>query len=398
MYKYFNLFIIVLFVACNSSKDLINVQKIKNLDEYNQTGIIYNLPKSKIFVVVEVNKIVENKGPYSEFTQKYLGSLKNTVSENKTTFQIADISFHTVPIPDTSCIFVINSNENGLLYGIHQSEEGFLYSINMPEIDPINFDFDVFGNSNNKKDSEKLTFNNLTSEKNYKVVYDTIYREEVYDTIIRKIPILKKNVILKTPEEQAKDLADQILLLRDDRAALLVGEGDSDFLPEGEALKLMLDGLDKLEKEYLSMFMGKIDTIKHTYTFSYIPGNNDFYKKIVLFKFSQKSGVLPADNLYGIPVYLELKADEYIQIVKKYQHTQFLYEKVEKVENKAGLYYRIPQKALFSILFNSQIIAQKAYMVPQLGTIEALPAETFKKDVKIEFYSNLGSIKKIEVD
>ncbi|MBN2891645.1 MAG: DUF4831 family protein [Bacteroidales bacterium] len=400
MNKYlFSLVLLVAFFsACNSTKNLFQVQNINNLKKYTSTGLIYNLPKTKIFVEVEVLKIVQSKGPYADYTQNYLGSLKNSVTENKTEFEISNVAFHSVPIPDTLNTYVLNTTDLGLLYGFSQTKEGFLIALNSPEVVYENNNFDVFGANNQNKKSEKLTFNVLTSDKNYKVVYDTIYQEEVYDTIIRKIPILKKNVILKTTEEQAKDLADQILVLRDDRAALLVGEGDSDFLPDGDALQIMLDGIDELEKEYLSMFVGKIDTIRYTYTFSYVPDENVFYKKIILFKFSANSGVLPADNLYGTPVFIEINADNYVQNIRSFQQNQFLYQQMEKIKKNDGLVYRIPESAVLRVLYNSQIIAQKSIFVAQLGTIESLPASLFEAgDVKIEFYPELGSVKKIEI-
>ena len=386
----------MLFSACGTQKDVVQVQNITKIDSYNPTAMIYNLPKTKIYVVVEVEKIIRSKGPYSDFTEKYLGSLNNVVKENNSSFQISNINFYSVPIIDTAQTYVVSSSNFELLYGLNMTRDGFLISLNDNSITIDNQNIDVVRKNNLDNNVENYTFDILTSDKNYKIVYDTVYREEVYDTIIRKIPILKKNVILKTPAEQAKELADQILTLRDDRAALFVGEGDSDYLPEGDALQIMLAGIDKLEKDYLSMFVGKTDTVKYTYTYSYVPNENEFYKKIILFKFSENSGVLPSDNLFGTPVFFEIVADNYSENIKNYQKKQFLFEQMNKVKKSSGLFYRVPERVSIRILHNSHILSYKSIFVSQLGAVESLPSELFNnKNLKIEFYPELGSIKNI---
>ncbi len=387
----------IFMFACNSQKDLLEVQNINKIQNYRPTSIIYNLPKTKIVVVVEIEKIIQSKGPYSDFTDKYLGSIKDVVRNNSTEHQISNINFYTIPIPDTSHTYVVSASETGFVYGFNLTKEGFIISLNDPNISYDNSNFNVWENNGNNNNIKNLAFNVLTSDKNYKIVYDTIYREEIYDTIIRRIPILKKNVILKTPEEQAEDLANLILTLRDDRAALFVGEGDNDNLPDGDALQIMINGINQLEKEYLSMFVGKTDTLKYTYTYSYIPEPNIFSKKIILFKFSKNSGVLPSDNLYGVPVFFEIIADNYSQNINDFQQQQFLFEEMKKEKTQKGLYYRIPEKASIRVLFNSRIISQKSIFVAQLGVVDALPASLFNDNIKIEFYPNLGSIKNIKV-
>lgn len=388
--------ICILLFACKSNKNIIDVQNVNVRLKYSPTGLFYSLPKTKIIVVVEVEKIIKNKGPYSEYTKTYLGAINNVIEENSTVWQIASIKFYDIPIVDTSNIYVVNSKNYALNYAFNLTKEGFLVSYNNALQNSYEFDLEIEENNYLSEKGENSSFNILTSDKNYKIIYDTIYREEVYDTIIRKIPILKKNVILKTPEEQAKDLAEQILLLRDDRNALLVGEGDSDYLPDGEALTMMLKGIEELEKNYLSMFVGRTDIIKFTYTYSYIP-EKESVNKIMLFKFSEQNGIYSTENLTGTPVYLEIVSENNTQNIFNYQKSIKNYESLKKIKYNKGIYYRVPEKALVKVNYKNFILAQKNIFIPQLGTIENLPAQLFKNNnLIIDFYPNLGSIKKIE--
>ena len=200
MYKIIIGAIFLLFISsCGSSKKYIETQNINDSDGNFSTGLIYNLPKTEIVAVVTVEKIIQSKCPFAEYTQKYLGSLKNVIHENETKFKIANVNFYSIPRVDTLNTYCIGSINDGFLFGINQTYEGFLVSINEPDITYQKENIDIFSDNSNDSKSENYSFNILTSDKNYKIVYDTIYKEQVYDTLIRKIPILKKSVILSSP-------------------------------------------------------------------------------------------------------------------------------------------------------------------------------------------------------
>jgi len=394
--KLFFFIFLLVFLACKSTQPVIQTNKITQDKEILKAGLIYNLPKTQVIVKVHILKIIQNKGPYIDFSEKYLGQLTNVIKQNQTIWDISNIEFQTVPIVDTANTFIISNSQDYSFLPFKLSKEGFLLSYNNNNIEYDDKKYDFANNNNNTKNNENFSFVLVSSDKNYKIVYDTIYREEVYDSIIKKVPILKPNLVRKTKGEQAKELADKLVILRDDRAALLVGEGDSEYLPDGDALKLMLDEIDKLEASYLSMFIGKTDTLKYTYSFSYIPTENDVDKEITIFKFSKNNGMLAADNFYGTSVVLEINSDNYSNTIKNFHFQQYMLKKDIKKKEKAGLYYRIPQKVNISVKENGKVLAEQKVYISQLGTVEFLPENLFGNDqLKIEFYPHLGSIKSI---
>lgn len=391
----FSLAILFLF-SCKTSISVIETCKSNEVNKIIPLGIVYNLPQTMVYVKLEVNKIIKTEGPYSEFTEKYLGSLNDVVDQTNTSWSISKINIFSSPITDSSNTFIVY-NTKGISYlPIKLSRGGFLISYNSNGIEYNEANDDYFGNNLNSNTKENFSFSVVSSDKNYKIVYDTLYSEQIKDSVVHKIATLKPNIVQKSNEEQAKELADKINILRDDRAALLVGEGDNDNLPDGDALKLMLLEIDKLEASYLSMFVGKIDTIKYTYTFSYLPSKNDINKNIVLFKFTKNSGVLPFDNIYGTPVSMQIFSDNYTNSINLFNAQQ---EKLIKENNKelnSGLFYRVPQKTKIIIKQKDQIIGQDDIYINQLGTVESLPKDLFGNEkLKIEFYPELGSIKSI---
>lgn len=388
-------FAILLLFSCNSSKEIIDVQNINSLTSNYQNNFVYSLPKTKIIIVVQVEKIIQNKGPFADFTDKYLGALNNMIKQNETFWNISDVSFLSYPVIDTLNTYVIGSSEN-IFLPLSLTKEGFPIAYNDSSQNYQFKQLDLNSSGLNDDHSKNLSFNFVSSDKSYKVTYDTVYKEEVYDTIIRKVPILKPNLVKKTPEEQAKELADRITVLRDDRAALLVGEADNDNLPTGDALKIMLSEIDKLETEYLSMFVGRSDTLRYTFTFSYTPENNVYQQSVILFKFSQNSGLLPADNIYGTPVYFKISSNNKSSNISNYNYNSNLLAQVSRKTLNKGLFYRIPQQATVKLVFNSQIISEKNMYIAQHGTVQFLPANIFKNpNLKIKFYPELGSIESI---
>jgi len=388
-YSFFILLLI--FFSCRSN--FIDVERPTKDTPLNKEGIFYVLPLSKIIVEVEISKIIKTKGPYVNYTEKYLGKLSNVIRENNTTWELNNISFHSVSVPDSQNVFYLTQN-TGTPLPVKLTKEGFLISYNCDEEYTSN-DYKFFKNNTYNNSELNFSFDIISSDKAYKIKYDTIYKIQTYDTIIKKIPILKPSIVKKTIEEQAEELADKITILTDDRAALLVGEGDNDYLPQGAALKLMLNQIDNLMASYIKMFIGQTDTIHYKYYYTYTPTKDDINTDISLFKFSINSGVLPVDNLFGEDVILKFSSISNLKSIEDYTTLHNFYFTSDKPKNK-GLYYRIPQKVKLQVLYKNQILAENSMLIAQLGTVTFLPAKMFNNEnLKIKFYPDLGSIKQI---
>ena len=390
---------IILFIitSCSSKKNIVNVKNINNVKKYTENSLIYALPRTVIVVDIEVSKITKRKGPFSSYTEEFLGSIKNIVKTNSTEWVISSINFRTYPIVDTNNIYVISSKQSSIIDLINLTPEGLLQSINSnknQEVDLKRKEENTIIINDNKY---KLSYGELSLENTYKEVYDTIYRIEKTDTAEIKIPVVKKNLVRKSIKEQAKDLAEEIFILRDDKNALLVGEGDSEYLPEGDALEIMISGIEKIEKEYLSMFIGKTYKENFHYKFEFTPGESNIQKQTILFRFSSQLGILSTDDIRGTPVILQLDSKQSTLNIKKFSEQQYLFKRIEKKKNRnTGIYYRMPEQSTAKLLLEKKILAQKDILLAQYGTILSLPAKLFlENNYEIEFYPNYGSLKKI---
>jgi len=389
--------IIFLISSCTSKKVVFTVENLKDVKNYKENPLIYSLPKTVISIDVEVTKKVYKKGPFSDFADTKLG-ITDVISKDKVEWTISNVEFQTFAKIDTTQIYVINSNNPNFSNFVNLSKEGFLISFNKA-VGTYYSDIEVDDNMVVDDELEtSLSYSDVAIKKNYKEIYDTSYNEVAEDTSFIKVPIVKTQTIQKTVAEQAEELAEQIFRLRDDRSALLVGEGDGNNLPEGKALETMLKNLDNLEEQYLSMFIGKTFTTKQNYHFEYIPSDNQIFRQEILFKFSDSEGYFPATSLKGKPVFLEIESEIYTSVFNNFNNNQTLIKRVEKIKNQnSGVVYRIPEKTKIKLKYLDKEINSEDILISQYGVNMRLPVYLFyNTDYSIEFYPKYGALKSIE--
>ncbi len=391
------LVLFALLTACNVQEFYVNTTKLTSEDYYNPQAFVYYLPASEVVVDIEAVKVVENKGPYADYAKEFLGDLANLITENKTYWKLSNIKIGTTPVRDTNSIWKVVSTGD-LPYYLQLTPEGFPVSINSDlEYDNHGFLTQSYLDRSKKTDSTETL---LIVDQGYKEVYDTIFKVETYDTIQRTVPIIEKRLIKKSRRDQARELADKIFTLRDDREALLVGEGDSEYLPDGDALRIMLEGIDKLEKEYLAQFIGRVDQTIYHYRFRFTPQpTNDVIQKII-FRFSPKYGVLPADDLRGDPVILEIQSFNTTEKIAGFYSQMPAAIDIVSGDNvlSNGFVYRIPEKVRVQVKQDGKVLAEREVLMAQFGTYGFLPAKIFNSSMRVEFYPDLGAIKSIEAD
>ncbi len=383
-----------LFTSCSRQLDLavVNAHQVKS---YMPQYIAYYLPKTKLSLELQLTKISEQKGPYADYADEFLGSNENIIKHNHTYWQITDIKIKTTPIRDTNNLWFI-TGKTLQAYNVHITQDGFLASINKaPEQQySLSWQEEKFVEQSKYK---SVTQNLTTVDRGYKEVYDTIFHVQEFDTTQRVVPVIKKRLIKKSPREQAQEIANEIFTLRDDRTALLEGEGDSDYLPDGQAIKVMISGLDKLEKQYLSLFVGRVDKTSYHYKYVTVPDIKNYLTKAMIFRFSPQYGLLPITDMRGKPIYLEIETFGTTKPLKNFIKSQDLLRRIEKLPYYKGIAYRVPEIAMVRILLDNKLLAQKQILLPQAGTIARLPIDIFRqKNIQVEFDPHTGAILSID--
>ena len=349
MKNYFALTLLFLTLTLSIKSQTSVVPFDTNKDYLN--GIIYSLPKTELNIIVTARHTIEKPGPFYQYAERYLAT-KDIITINNESWTIENIDIQTTAIADPNRTFQVAIDNKGIANNISFYKENIIAGVN------IEF--------NNAKNSDNLI--NLDNiDKTLSFDYSALNEEALIATSIPKM---------------AEMVARQIYHIRESRTALLTA--DIDQLPDGKALKTMLNQLEKEEEELIAFFVGK--TISYTVTKTYNITPDDDLKHHVIARISTSEGLTDANNVIGEPIY--------INIAGSYYNAPLSDPKQEKAPK--GFYYNVPGKATITVEcpdFNTQ----KTLPIAQFGYTTNLNATlTNNKTAKITFNPELGTIISIE--
>ncbi len=379
--------------SCGTQKKYIRVENINSVNSLKDNPLIYSLPKTALSVKVTAVNEVSVRGPYCQYAQKYMGT-DDIINANSSTWKLGKIDISSYPIQDSSRTFIVETNYP---CSMNFSPEGFLESVNTkPDFQEQNYrNSNTLSNISSDDIASRRKFQDMNVNR-YETVFDTVLHVVDADSIFTTVPSAKKNLIRKSLEEQAQELANQIFVLRDDRNALLKGESDGKSLPDGDALKYMVDQLNKLEESYMSMFIGKKIKIEKTYIFDLVP-KSESKQQEVIFRFSPEYGVVPKESAKGNPITLEITDLHDNTIISKYNHKQkSMQQKSGSATQANGLAYLTNAYATVRVMQKANSLSEKTININQFGKVRYLPSSLMKnEDFKLILYPQTGTIKSL---
>jgi len=107
-------------------------------------------------------------------------------------------------------------------------------------------------------------------------------------------------------------------------------------------------------------------------SFDVVPQAGNDKHIYVAFRLSETQGLLPASNMSGRPIILELTLDE----GAKGTTIQQAAAAAAGRSRSQMIYYRVPATATARILDGQQVLLQTRVPVYQLGTVRSFPIET----------------------
>ena len=326
----------------------------------NNYGVVYNLPLTQLNFKLKIVKKTYKRGAYYQYARQYL-NIDNPIMEDKVVYELESITVENVGIPNKHNAYLIDFKSNSLEPFVYLTEEGLICSINhdAPAIP--------------QKEAE-----DKPAAAPKEVDAQTLLTEEV--------------LLAGSRAKQAELIAKQIFALRLSRTDILTGEADN-MPPDGQAYQLVIDQINMQEKSLVALVAGSVDTEHITSTVPIIPGLEDIDRE-VHFRFSEKLGLLNADDLAGEPIYLTLlnkTPEPEIELSEK--EARRLAQKFSR-----GVIYNVPSKAQLIVNYKNTTLLNTEVDVVQYGSQDVLTREMFdsrKQPIKVEFYPHLGAIKQI---
>ena len=331
----------------------LTVQPVSGEFKPTTNGFFYSLTRTLVEVNLELKRNIYIPGPYCEFAAQFLG-IEGVQLQRKEEWTINTESINSFMERDPDRIFYAGFSSGNLMVPelLTLTKNGLIFSpaatfpAGSGRINDIS----------NMKDT--VWFTDLSMDYFYTQKTDTLYKTVLRDSMFLRIPVYKKEELQKSDELKAKEAANTIIKLRKRRFKLLSGQYN--FITEGAALEVTVRELNKMEREYLSLFLGKHYTDEHKYRKYFIPSLKS--EPQVLFRFSKEQGILPAEGNEGSPV-----------IISVTRENDNVLNEINVTPAENSLYFRIPENAIIELTLNNISLEEKRIAVYQFGRIQVMP-------------------------
>ena len=344
-----------LAIALMALPKLASAQKNADPEGY----LTYSLPSTSIVLEVEAVQERFHVGPYAKYAEKYLGIKAR--QKDETSFQLTEIKMTPLLEADQSRRYTVNVKKG-------QIDATFL---KLASVGLISFSDAKFGDESvwrfpTETQSDfagKGVSSNLTSQS------ATLYRSDSKTSAYDKVAVRQDMLVEKTLEQRAAETAEMILKLRKQRLQIVTGDTDATY--SGEAMGAAIAEITRLEEEYMMLFAGYSEYQTQKMRFEVIPDAANESNLYVAFRLSDTTGLVPADNLSGKPVIMEI-------VPQPFADTAVTLEE-EKNKKEVLAYYRIPAVCTVRLMDGANLLLQSRMPIYQLGRESSLPVNVILK-------------------
>jgi len=215
-----------------------------------------------LMIHIDYTITTRSAGPYANYAYKYLG-LMNVATEDSISATISSIQISSKQEADPEFYYRAKFSCNFPVSVIRDlSSKGFIY-------DPLHSDYSPVSPSALPSGNQTSSFRDLSVKNFYYEQTDTLYKIILRDSVFVRLPVLKNSLHTKNSDEKAREAADLIIRLRNQRLNLLVPEDPEDM--DNIPAEVLLKHIDQMEERYLTLFTGITRTEKRSELFCVIP-------------------------------------------------------------------------------------------------------------------------------
>ena len=324
--------------------------------------VIYSLPSTSIMLTVTAEKENFVAGPYAQFAQKYMGSEARTEDAVTYTLKSIDLAPYLEADPSTRIALNLSGKGTAAANFLQLCSQGLIVASDSYTGKPESWRFPSI--ANNDVFAGKDVEGNLTSATT--TLYKTVNTAEGF----QRVAVSQSQVVEKSLEKKAQETANTIFDLRKSRMQIITGDADATY--SGEAMQAAISEITRLEQEYMSLFYGTSTTSVQTMNFDVVPKASTSNQMYVAFRISDTEGLLPANDVAGRPIVLELSFD-------KAPSVSTAGISASRLTTGGTVYYRVPVIATARIMDGSQMLLQTRIPVYQFGQTVSFPLNSVLK-------------------
>lgn len=369
--------IVFSFILITAVMTSVYAQKRK---EGTPVTVSYCLPKVSFQVKVKMEYTQLIPGPYREYAQEKLG-MRPEISSRSEKWEIKGIEVKPVYVPDKTTMYAMTANGEYQSVMLTLSPEGFLAGVGCGPL-PISVPVQsMYYTPLSRNSGNEVSIASLKTYNPLKEVLDTNYTTQEVDGVVKRIwdPIIRYTT--KTSADNRNEAVKEIYRIRSERARLIAGGNE---VPDGASLELILKEFDRMEQDYLSLFMGKKFTQTLERVFYCAPEKAG--ENTLIFRFSEAEGVVSRKNVSAVSY--SLRVDNVVVPAGR--------NALPEGQGQAVIYYRVPAAGDVKLFRMNEELQNFRTVVPQLGVIKTFPTEVISNEgLVLEFYPEYGSLKSV---
>lgn len=331
-------------------------------------GAVYFLPKTAVRVTVEVEKTTYTPGDLCQYAERYL-RLRDVSPTPSVGYRITAIRQEPVAVADTTKRYAVKFDPRTSATNIRLSDDGVLVGINT------------------EVRSEKQEVRDYTQPKNNPL---TSHSSPLTSKLNPRQFMSEDALAAGSTSKMAELIAQDIYEIRDSRNQLVRGQADN-MPKDGEQLRLMLNQLNLQDRALTSLFAGITvsDTTRHT--FLIVP--DSVIVRDILFRFSQKLGLVDADDLAGVPYYINIDDLSTVPAPAPVDPRK-------KLKPIDGIFVNIPGRLRATVSDGQQAIITSEFPAGQFGNVELLSGSLFNKRYTTRLWLNplSGAIERLDAE
>ena len=331
-------------------------------------GAVYFLPKTAVRVTVEVEKTTYTPGDLCQYAERYL-RLRDVSPTPSVGYRITAIRQEPVAVADTTKRYAVKFDPRTSATNIRLSDDGVLVGINT----------EVRGEKQEVRDYTQPKNNPLTS-----------HSSPLTSKLNPRQFMSEDALAAGSTSKMAELIAQDIYEIRDSRNQLVRGQADN-MPKDGEQLRLMLNQLNLQDRALTSLFAGTTvsDTTHHT--FLIVP--DSVIVRDILFRFSQKLGLVDADDLAGVPYYINIDDLSTVPAPAPVDPRK-------KLKPIDSIFVNIPGRLRATVSDGQQAIITSEFPAGQFGNVELLSGSLFNKRYTTRLWLNplSGAIERLDAE
>ncbi len=337
-------------------------------------SVNYALPKIGYDIVVTMECVEAVPGPFRKYAMQQLGVQPEIMTPGEE-WTIKNIRFVPKALPDTKAMYTLNAAGEYNSITVNVTPEGFLAGLGSGATNNSHDGKMVYAPDKEAADAD-IDYVRFGLRSTQKEVLDSNFTEMEVEGEIRRVWDPIERHVLKEEKDYVSEITEDLFAIRKKRLELLTN---------GTATAEALKALDKLEQDYMSLFMDKKVRSKVVRTFTFVPEKAD--EAVVLFRFSAEDGITAKNNVSAQPYIVELRN----LLVRKQDAPQ-----KESARPVPSLFYREPATADICLLKGKEVLMTVSGVIPQLGVIKQFPLDVINNEgIALEFYPLYGSLKSV---